>query len=131
MTTARKTFLLIFLSCIVATSYCQAQKSKPGNEQTDSTIFATQIMMLKEYKAEKKKMDSIFNKTGDVARASYEIDNGNSDDNEQKDTLTGYIKEERGAINVIAYEVKFDCKKKKIISVNNELDGVDVSTDDN
>jgi len=70
MTTARKTFLLIFLSCIVATSYCQAQKSKPGNEQTDSTIFAKQIMMLKEYKAEKKKMDSIFNKTGDVARAS-------------------------------------------------------------
>jgi len=132
MNTSSKILLFTLFAFAISTSYTYAQKAKPADIQSDSSIFVKQIVTLKEYKAEKRKMDSLFKATGEVARASYEIDNNVSEDgnDEQKNIITGYIKEERGAVNVIAYEVKFDCKKKKIISVNNELDGVDVSTGD-
>lgn len=127
----RKAIFSLLILFVTAPSFAQGHRNKAA---TDSAAFAHLLIATKEFKQEKEKMDALFKSTGKVAIAAIEIDMPDEDDapdpkDPERNIITGYIKEEQGAANVMTYEAKYDKVKRRIVSVTPYNDGVDISVD--
>ena len=80
-----------------------------------------------------KKVPALSRSNGRQVRIAIEVDTSGTShnpvltDKNRKDIAIVHILEDLGKLSVLAYEVIIDKKNLKIISINNELDGVDIS----
>lgn len=122
-----KSYILL-LVCITVSMSSFAQQ-----QLTTGDLIIKKIESLDEYKSEMKKVPALSKANGRQARIAVEVDttgtshNPALNDKNRKDIAIVHILEDLGKLSVLAYEVIIDKKSLKIISINNELDGVDVS----
>ncbi|MGN6566363.1 MAG: hypothetical protein ACTHJ0_00345 [Flavipsychrobacter sp.] len=94
--------------------------------RADNAAFGKQIKLLKEYKAELKKLPKLSKENGHPCKIVVEIDSASADDVIAENmTINGFIKEDLGNMSVTAYELQFDRATQKIVAVKNDLDGDD------
>jgi hypothetical protein len=128
----QKRSLLFIITILVTLTAAAQDKKEKTNSKSDNPVFYRKIIALKEYKTELQKVEKLSKEQHTSVTVKVDIDNAVHDDEDEKhttDTLTGYIQEVTGDISVVAYEILFDRKTKKIIEVKDELDGMEISTE--
>lgn len=131
----KKNIILLFLLAFAFASYAQADKSDKeerkqeikANEQerktltkerVDYNLFHRQLVALKEYSDERKKIPALQKASKMPVKIVASIDSVDDVGDETKSkTLTGYISENIGDNSTNIYEVTYDRTLKKIISV--------------
>ena len=87
-------------------------------EKVDYNLFHRQIIALKEYADERKKIPALQKASKMPVKIVSTIDSVDDvADNEKNKTLTGYITENVGDNSVNVYEITYDRSLKKIVSV--------------
>ena len=139
-----KIVLLLLLSFNI-TSYAQtdkddrkqdirdnAQEKKTiTKEKVDYNLFHRQIIALKEYADERKKIPALQKASKMPVKIVSTIDSVDDVlDNEKNKTLTGYITENVGDNSVNVYEITYDRSLKKIVSVKATGETSDVEQDE-
>ncbi|MBA3828723.1 MAG: hypothetical protein H0X33_07285 [Taibaiella sp.] len=125
-----KYILLILLTALSHAAIAQHKISK-----AESALIIKKVQSMKEYKDEVKKVPALTKANNSVAviiRVEIDATDMNSDEPvplNKPNEITVYINEDRSTATVTAYKITMDRKTKKVLSVNNELDGVDVSID--
>ena len=116
-----KTLLLLICCFAISTAAFSQAKHTKIQARSDSSLFHHQIMALKEYKAELKKIAKLSKENGKPVKIKIEIDAVSADAEDDGDTkntiITGYIKEDMGDMVTEAYQISFDTVTKKITSV--------------
>ncbi len=104
----------------------QARNARMANK-SDAAIFRRQLLALKEYADERKKIPALqkANK-GVVVRVSVAVDTADLTDDAITKTLNGYIKQDIGDVSNNTYEAIFDRTLKKITSLKKTGDGEEV-----
>ena len=115
---------LLLCLAISITAFSQAKHIKSQTKsqiKSDSALFYHQIVALKEYKSELKKLPKLSKENGKAVKIKIEIDAMSQDvddDADAKNTIiTGYIKEDFGDMVTEAYQISFDTVTKKITSI--------------
>jgi hypothetical protein len=129
--------LLLFLLCCTLTATTFAQSSKEDKEEkkarikdkTDYNTFHHQMLSLKEYADERKKIPALQKANKMTVKVVAVVDTSGSDDGSNK-TLTGYIRQDMGDNSNNVYEVTFDRAQKKIIAVKHTGEGEEVEKED-
>lgn len=139
-----KIVLLLLLSFNI-TSYAQtdkddrkqdirdnAQEKKTiTKEKVDYNLFHRQIIALKEYADERKKIPALQKASKMPVKIVSTIDSVDDVlDNEKNKTLTGYITENVGDNSVNVYEITYDRSLKKIVSVKATGETSDIEQDE-
>jgi hypothetical protein len=128
----QKRSLFFIVTILIAFTAVGQDKKEKASSKSDNPDFYRKIIALKEYKAELKKVEKLSKEQHSTTTVKIDIDNTTADDEDNKqsaDTLTGYIQEVSGDVSVVAYEILFDRKTKKIVAVKDELDGMEISTE--
>ena len=139
-----KIVLLLLLSFNI-TSYAQTDKDDRKQdirdnaqerktitkEKVDYNLFHRQIIALKEYADERKKIPALQKASKMPVKIVSTIDSVDDVlDNEKNKTLTGYITENVGDNSVNVYEITYDRSLKKIVSVKATGETSDVEQDE-
>ena len=139
-----KIVLLLLLSFNI-TSYAQtdkddrkqdirdnAQEKKTiTKEKVDYNLFHRQIIALKEYADERKKIPALQKASKMPVKIVSTIDSVDDVlDNDKNKTLTGYITENVGDNSVNVYEITYDRSLKKIVSVKATGETSDIEQDE-
>ena len=108
----------------------QARTARMANK-TDVALFRRQLLALKEYADERKKIPALqkANK-GVVIKVSVAVDTADLTDDATTKTLNGYIKQDIGDVSNNTYEAIFDRSLKKITSLKKTGDGEEVEKAD-
>jgi len=139
-----KITLLLFVF-ISVTSYAQTDKEERKQdirenaqerktitkEKVDYNLFHRQLIALKEYADERKKIPALQKASKMTVKITTSIDSldEQTDDSKYK-TITGYITENVGDNSVNVYEVTYDRTQKKIVSVKATGETSDVDQED-
>ena len=99
-----------------------AEKKAAVKDKTDYTIFHRQMLALKEFSEERRKIPALQKANKSVVKVTTAID---SADDEARKSITGYIVQTIGDNTVNLYEVTFDRGQKKIISVKRTQEAAD------
>ena len=144
----KKNILLLFLLALGITSYAQDTKSDKDerqqeirdNEQerktvakqrVDYNLFRRQILALKEYSDERKKIPALQKASKLPVKIVAYIDSVDDAGDEAKNkTLTGYISENIGDNSTNIYEITYDRTLKKITTVKATGETSDVEQDE-
>ncbi len=139
-----KIVLLLLLSFNI-TSYAQTDKDDRKQdirdnaqerktitkEKVDYNLFHRQIIALKEYADERKKIPALQKASKMPVKIVSTIDSVDDVlDNDKNKTLTGYITENVGDNSVNVYEITYDRSLKKIVSVKATGETSDVEQDE-
>ncbi len=123
-------FLIALAFCI--SSFAQNQKEKMTREEkneknqarldrintrNDIAVFRKQMLGLKEYANEKKKLASAQKAAKMPVKLSAVVDSDAVENASESKTLIGYIKQDAGDNSINLYEITYDRQEKKIISV--------------
>ena len=137
------TLLLLLLSI---TSYAQTDKDDRKQdirdnaqerkvltkEKVDYNLFHRQLIALKEYSDERKKIPALQKASKMTVKITTSIDSlDDAEDDAKNKTITGYITENIGDNSVNVYEVTYDRVQKKIVSVKPTGETSDIEQDDN
>jgi hypothetical protein len=99
-------------------------------DKTDYNLFHRQMLSLKEYSEERKKIPSLQKANKITVKVVAVVDTSdNGDDDANNKTLTGYIRQDMGDNSINVYEVTFDRKQKKIIAVKPTGDAGDAENE--
>ncbi|MES2701822.1 MAG: hypothetical protein V4649_04240 [Bacteroidota bacterium] len=94
----------------------EKQDRKAASQQkVDYNLFRRQMLTLKEYSDERRKMAELQKTTKDQVKLVAYVDSTNEADDSK--TLVGYIRENVGENSTDLYEVTYDRSLKKIIFV--------------
>lgn len=118
--------LLSFLSFCISVSAQNApsaykQKTK---DRADYNNFKQQIMHLKEYAEERKKIPKLQKENHVPIKVTATIDTSEADD-DQKNILTGHITQQIGDNSSNAYDITYDRTSTKIITIKKTGDADD------
>jgi hypothetical protein len=91
------------------------ERMAKSKEKVDYNLFRRQMLGLKEYAEERKKIPELQKALKTPARIVVYIDSLN--DGEDNKMLTGYIREDAGDNSANVYEITYDRVQKKIIVV--------------
>jgi len=144
-TMKRKTILLILLSltfCIQ--SFGQKEKmdqdekddkrearSTRIKDKTDYALFHRQMLSLKEYSDERRKIPNLQKANKMTVKVSAVVDTTiDADDDAGNKTLIGYIRQDIGDNSSNVYEVTFDRAQKKITGVKYTGENSDAEKDE-
>ena len=126
---------LLLLISLLTTSVASAQANKEEREEkkeeirsrikdkTDYTIFHRQMLSLKEYSEERRKIPSLQKANKTIVKVIAIVDS--ADDDSKIKNLTGYIVQNIGDNTTNVYEVTFDRGQKKIIAVKHTTEAVE------
>ena len=87
------------------------------NSKNDYAIFHRQLLSLKEYMDERKKIPNLQKANKMPVKVVVAIDTVDEGDEASAKKLTGYIRQDIGDNSVNVYDVTFDRSVKKIVSV--------------
>ncbi len=137
--------ILLLLVFVSITSYAQTDKEERKQdiretaqerktitkEKVDYNLFHRQLIALKEYADERKKIPALQKASKMTVKITTSIDSldEQADDSKIK-TITGYITENVGDNSVNVYEVTYDRTSKKIVSVKATGETSDIEQDD-
>ena len=141
-----KNKLILFLFLFAATN-CLAQSDKEERKQdildnadekktitkekVDYNLFHRQMIALKEYAEERKKIPTLQKVSKMPVKILTSIDSIDETSDESKvKTITGYITENVGDNSVNVYEVIYDRTQKKIVSVKATGESSDLEQED-
>ena len=133
--------ILLFILCLALNIASFAQKEKMTREEKDEknqartnrinskndyTIFHRQILGLKQYQDERKKIPYLqkANK-GAVVKVVAVVDSLDEEEDSKSKNLQGFIRLDVGDNSTNMYEVIFDRTQKKIISANRTQEAMD------
>ncbi len=103
--------------------HASAEVKEKQRERADYKDFRKQIMLLKEYADEKKKIPKLAKDSKEPVKIIASIDS--IDGGDEIKTLTGYITQQIGDNSINAYELTYDRATKKITAVKKTGDGVE------
>jgi hypothetical protein len=141
----KKYIPVLFLLLLSLASYAQTDKDERKQdirdnanvrkintkEKVDYNLFHRQLIALKEYSDEKKKIPALQKASKMMVKITTSIDSlDDPEDDAKNKTLTGYITENVGDNSVNVYEVTYDRASKKIISVKTTGETSDVEQED-
>jgi hypothetical protein len=130
--------LFILLIICAHTSFAQKEKMTREDKQekiearaerirdkTDYTLFRRQMLSLKEYAEERRKVPVLQKTNKEPVKVTAVVDSlsDGGDKDPQNKTLTGYIRQTIGDNSSEIYEVTFDRTRKIILSVKRTGDG--------
>jgi len=130
---------LLLIICSIVTTFSFAQKEKMSREdkqdknqardarvtkKNDYALFHKQMLGLKEYADERKKIPALQKANKGPIKVVAVIDS-NDNDEEGSKTLMGYIRQDVGDNNTNMYECIYDRAAKKIISVKRTPEAAD------
>jgi len=135
-------FLLSIAMCI--TSFAQKEKMDKDEkdekrdarttrikDKTDYALFHRQMLSLKEYGDERRKIPNLQKANKMTVKVSAVVDTTiDADDEAGNKTLIGYIKEDIGDNSSNVYEVTFDRTQKKIVGVKYTGEANEVEKED-
>ncbi len=133
---------LLLFCCIVwsVASFGQGQKEKMTREEkneknqarqeridlkNDMVIFKKQILGLKEYALERKKIPDLQKTSKMAVKVTAVIDSESTENSAESKTLIGYIKQDVGDNTTNMYELTYDRAQKKITSVKRTPEAID------
>jgi len=130
--------VFVIMLLLSANSYAQVDKEEKEEkkaaikEKVDYNVFRRQMLTLKEYSEERKKVPAIQKTTKLKVKIVAYVDSTDGVDDTK--TLTGYIRQDVGDNSANIYEVTFDRAQKKITLVKptgetNEIEKDDAATD--
>jgi hypothetical protein len=108
----------------------QARLSRIRNKN-DITLFRKQLLALKEYADERKKIPDLQKSSKSMVKVSIAIDTADLGDDTTAKTLTGYIKQDIGDASNNVYEIIFDRTQKKIVSIKRTGEGEEAEKEPN
>ena len=135
----KKHFLVIFCVLFSIVSFAQ-QKEKMTREdkdeknaarttrikdKTDYNLFHRQMLSLKEYNDERKKIPNLQKANKMTVKIVPVIDSLDDVEDAAAKTLVGYIRQDIGDNSTNLWEVTFDRAQKKIISVKHTAEAID------
>ena len=137
----RNRHLLLFCCILLSVaSFGQGQKEKMTREEknernqarqeridlkNDMVIFKKQILGLKEYGLERKKIPDLQKTSKMTVKVTAVIDSESTENSAESKTLIGYIKQDVGDNTTNMYELIFDRSLKKISSVKRTPEAID------
>ncbi|MCD6010371.1 MAG: hypothetical protein K0Q79_233 [Flavipsychrobacter sp.] len=133
---------LLLLCCMFlgVTSFAQNQKEKLTREEKDEkikarqdridmkndiTIFKRQILGLKEYAAERKKIPDLQKTSKMMVKVTAVVDTEAIDQGADLKTLLGSIRQDVGDNSTVMYELVYDRAQKKISSIKRTPEAID------
>lgn len=136
----RKSVLLLGCLFISFLSFAQSQKEKMTREEKDEknqarqeridlkndvAIFKRQILALKEYALERKKIPDLQKTSKMTVKVTAVIDSEAAESAPDTKTLLGYIKQDVGDNSTNMYELIYDRAQKKISSIKRTPEAID------
>jgi hypothetical protein len=95
------------------------------NSKNDYAIFHRQMLGLKEYLDERKKIPALQKASKGPVKVVAAVDSLDEEDDAKNKVLTGYIRQDVGDNSINIYEVIFDRSQKKIVDVKRTQEGMD------
>jgi hypothetical protein len=99
-----------------------------AKEKAEYNVFRRQMLVLKEYADERKKIPALQKATKAPAKVTVYVDS--LSDAEENKVLIGYIREEAGDNAANVYEVTYDRAQKKIVSIRSTGETIDMDNED-
>jgi len=93
----------------------QEEKKAANKDKVDYNLFRRQILTLKEYSDERKKIPALQKAAKGPVKIVAVVDSLSGDEDPKK--LTGYIRRDAGENSINVYEITFDRSVKKITAV--------------
>ncbi len=93
--------------------------------KNDMVIFKKQILGLKEYGLERKKIPDLQKTSKMTVKVTAVIDSESTENSAESKTLIGYIKQDVGDNTTNMYELTYDRAQKKILSVKRTPEAID------
>jgi hypothetical protein len=131
----KQRFAMLLFVCVAMSISSLAQLSREDKQEkndarearmakkNDYTVFRRQMLGLKEYAAEKKKIPALQKANKGVVKVTAFIDSNDNDD--EAKTIIGYIRQDIGDNSTNMYEVIYDRGAKKITSVKRTPEAMD------
>lgn len=131
---------LLLAFCVLVSATAFAQKEKMTREEkdeknearltrikdkTDYALFHRQMLSLKEYNDERKKIPNLQKANKVPVKIVPVIDSLDDVDDAAAKTLIGYIRQDIGDNSTNLYEVTFDRAQKKIVAVKHTAEAID------
>ena len=98
------------------------QKSK---DRSDYSLFRRQIIALKEYGEERKKIPALQKENKELVKVFVTMDSTETDDTAKNKFLQGFITQQIGDNTANAYEITFDRTSRKITTVKRTGESTD------
>lgn len=98
------------------------------NAKNDYALFRKQMLALKEYGEERKKIPALQKASKTTVKVITVIDSNDND--EDSKTLVGYIRQDVGDNSTNMYEVTYDRSSKKIVSVKRTPEAQDADKEE-
>lgn len=99
-----------------------------AHEKAEYNVFRRQMLVLKEYTDERKKIPALQKATKATAKITVYVDS--LSDGDDSKVLVGYIREDAGDNSVNVYEVTFDRAQKKIVSIKPTGESIEIDNED-
>jgi hypothetical protein len=98
-----------------------------AKQKVDYNLFRRQMLTLKEYTDERKKIPALQKATKSPAKVIVYVDTAAEGDEK---TLTGFIHEQAGDNSVNVYEITYDRAQKKIVAVKPTGETIDTEKEE-
>jgi len=126
--TRRSSWLLVLSVLLLVASLARAQNvsaaKQRSRDRADYNTFKHQIIALKEFAEEKKKVSKLIKDNHVPVKVLAVVDSSDSGDDD-KNGLKGYICQQIGENSSNIYEISFDRAQKKITAVKKTGEGDD------
>jgi hypothetical protein len=99
------------------------------NDKNDYAIFHRQLLGLKEYQDERKKIPALSKSAKTPVKVIVGIDSLDEADEAASKTLVGFIRQDIGDNSTTMYDVTYDRAQKKIVSVKRTAEAIEADKD--